>query len=246
MIFQEIDRLKEELTHRRPLTAAELQRLREEFIIESTYNSNAIEGNTLTLRETAMVLNDGVTVAGKPLRDHLDIVGFKDAFHFLFELVANNEPLSERMIKDIHALVLTGDMENRGTYRRIPVRILGATVEPAPPYLIAEKMAALLQNYLQKKREIHPLAAIAWLHLEFESIRPFIDGNGHTGRLLLNFELMKQGYLPVDIKFTDREKYYHCFEHYHQNDNRPEMLTQMIAEYEKAELEHYLQILDLV
>lgn len=245
MLFQDVDRLKTRLSQLRPLSKAELARLRQEFIIESSYNSNAIEGNTLTLRETAMVLNDGVTIAGKSIRDHLDIIGFKDAFHFLFELVETHEELSERVIKDIHALVLMGNSE-KGCYRRIPVRILGAENEPTPPYLIEEEMKTLLRNYLLKKQENHPLVAIAWLHLAFESIHPFIDGNGRTGRLLLNFELMKQGYLPVDIKFTDRERYYQCFDHYHKNQQNPQMLAEMIAQYEKAELEHYLAIIEAI
>lgn len=181
-----------------------MKRLREEFIIESSYNSNAIEGNTITLRETVLILKEGMTIAEKLLREHLDIIGFKDAFNYIYELVANNESLSERAIKDIHSLVLMNGAENRGVYRKIPVRILGAENEPPPPYLIAEEMQSLIRKIPAKLTALHPIEAISWLHLAFESIHPFIDGNGRTGRLLINFELLKHGYLPVDIKFTNR------------------------------------------
>lgn len=240
----QIDHLKQKISQLRPLSASEVQRLREEFIIESSYNSNAIEGNSITLRETVLILKEGMTIAEKPIREHLDIIGFKDAFNYIYELVANNEPLTERAIKDIHSLVLMSNAENRGVYRKIPVRILGAENEPTPPYLIAEEMAGLIAKYQQKLTDLHPLEAISWLHLAFESIHPFIDGNGRTGRLLLNFELLKQGYLPVDIKFTDRVKYYQCFDEYHNNQQDVSALLALIADYELKELERYLAILE--
>lgn len=239
----QIDRLKAELSQRRPLSASEIQRLREEFIIESSYNSNAIEGNTITLRETVLILKEGMTIAEKPLREHLDIIGFKDAFNYIYELVTNNEPLSERTIKDIHSLVLMNNAESRGVYRKIPVRILGAENEPTPPYLINEAMQSLIEKYQQKLIELHPIEAISWLHLAFESIHAFIDGNGRTGRLLINFELLKQGYLPVDIKFTHRANYYQCFDDFHKNQQDISSLVELISRYELTELERYLAIL---
>lgn len=121
----QIDQLKNQLTQYRPLSESEVKRLREEFIIESSYNSNAIEGNTITLRETVLILKEGMTIAEKSLREHLDIIGFKDAFNYIYALVANNEPLSKRTIKDIHSLVLMNNAESRGVYRKIPVQIRG-------------------------------------------------------------------------------------------------------------------------
>ncbi|WP_301098169.1 Fic family protein [Otariodibacter sp.] len=242
-ILEKIDELKNKLTQLRPLSMEEVKRLREEFIIESSYNSNAIEGNTITLRETVLILKEGITIAEKPIREHLDIIGFKDAFNYIYELVANNESLSEQVIKDIHSLVLMNSAENRGIYRKIPVKILGAENETTAPYLIAEKMAELIVIYHSKLTACHPLEAITWLHLAFESIHPFIDGNGRTGRLLLNFELLKQGYLPVDIKFSDRAKYYQCFDDYHKNNQDIRSLLSLVSHYELNELERYLQIL---
>ncbi|WP_165089004.1 Fic family protein [Neisseria yangbaofengii] len=242
-LLQETDILKAKLAGMRPLTQSELQRLRYEFIIESSYNSNAIEGNTITLRETAMILNDGMTISEKPIREHLDIIGFKDAFEYVFNIVAHNEPLTERNIKDIHALVLMANAEHRGRYRNIPVRIMGAENETTPPYCIAEETAQMLLTYQQQLTTQHPLQAVAWLHLAFESIHPFIDGNGRTGRLLMNLELLKNGYLPVDIKFTDRVRYYQCFDDFHRSGKNPDSLCRLIAEYEKSELERYIAIL---
>ncbi|MDP8185419.1 Fic family protein [Phocoenobacter skyensis] len=242
-LLNEIDRLKAEIQELRPLSPAELKRLRDEFIIENSYNSNAIEGNTLTLRETALILNEGITIAEKPLKHHLDIIGYKDAFNYLFDVVADNETLSERIIKDIHSLVLMNDSQNKGKYRQIQVRIMGSHHEPTEPHFIKEQITNLIQHYRQELKLKHPLEAISEFHLAFESIHPFIDGNGRTGRLLLNFELLKNGYLPIDIKFTDRAKYYACFDDYHET-KHAKMFTQLVAEYQKAEQERYLKIVN--
>lgn len=123
------------------------------------------------------------------------------------------------------------------------MHILGAENEPVAPHFIEEEMHRMLADYQEKLAQIHPIAAIAWLHLRFESIHTFIDGNGRTGRLLLNLELLKHGYLPVDIKFADRLQYYRCFDDFHQSGGNPEMLCGLIAAYEKAELERYIAIL---
>lgn len=241
-ILHEVDTLQQELRSLRPLNAAELKRLRDEFVIETTYNSNALEGNTLTLRETALILQEGITIAEKPLRDHLDVIGFKDAFYYMIDLAGKDVPLTEKTILDIHAMVLMHDAENRGRYRRVPVQILGALHTPPQPYMVQPAMEKLLVQYAQWEKEKPILEAIALLHLEFEAVHPFIDGNGRTGRILLNFELIKHGYLPIDIKFTDRRKYYDCFDSYHGNGKNPQALVELMAAYEKAELERYLQI----
>lgn len=244
-ILQKIDQLHDELRSLRPLNATELKRLRDEFVIETTYNSNAIEGNTLTLRETALILQEGITIAEKPLRDHLDVIGFKDAFYYMIDLAGKNEPLTEKAILDIHALVLMNNAEARGKYRRVPVQILGAAHTPPQPYLVQPAIEQLLQNYAVWQQEKHIIEAVALLHLEFEAIHPFIDGNGRTGRILLNFELIKHGLLPVDIKFTDRRKYYGCFDSYHTNGKNPQALVELIAGYEQAELQKYIDIIKM-
>ncbi len=197
-ILLQIDRKKKELDSRRPLTEGEVARLNEEFVVEYTYNSNAIEGNTLTLRETDLVLR-GLTIDQKPLKDHMEAVGHKEAFNYVSELVRDHVPISEHIIKQIHYLVLADKTEDRGVYRRVPVRIMGAQHEPVQPYLIVPKMEQLLEGYAELDE--HIVTKLARFHIEFERIHPFIDGNGRTGRLLVNLELMKAGYPPIDIKF---------------------------------------------
>ena len=165
----------------RPLTPGEVKRLQEEFMVEFTYNSNAIEGNTLTLKETAMVL-DGMTIDQKPLKDHLEAVGHRDAFLYIQDIAKQDVPLSEFVIKNIHSLVLMNQPEDKGVYRRIPVRIMGAYTEPVQPYLIEPKITELLKVNEERKVTMNNIERIARFHLEFEGIHPFIDGNGRTGR----------------------------------------------------------------
>ena len=238
-ILLQIERKKVELDGRRPLTAGEVARLNEEFIVEFTYNSNAIEGNTLTLRETDLVLR-GLTIDKKPLKDHMEAVGHKEAFEFVSELVKNNVPISESVIKQIHYLVLADKKEDRGVYRRVPVRIMGAQHIPVQPYLIAPKMEELLRNFVESTE--HIVTKLARFHIEFEGIHPFIDGNGRTGRLLVNLELMKAGYPPIDIKFTDRIAYYNAFDEYHVKHNLSAMVN-LFAGYVNARLDMYLDML---
>ena len=234
-----IEEKLEELNKRRPLTEGELERLNEEFTVEYTYNSNAIEGNTLTLRETDLVLR-GLTIAQKPLKDHMEAVGHKEAFDFVTELVKEKCEINERVIKQIHYLVLADKKDDRGVYRRVPVRIMGAAHETAQPYLIVTKLEELLRNYLAS--EEHIVTKLARFHIEFEGIHPFIDGNGRTGRLLVNLELMKAGYTPIDIKFTDRIAYYNAFDEYHVKHNLKAMES-LFAKYINERLDIYLKML---
>ena len=239
-IFMKIDRKKKELDSKRPLTEGEVARLNEEFIVEYTYNSNAIEGNTLTLRETDLVLR-GLTVDNKPLKDHMEAVGHKEAFDFVSDLVRKKEPISEKIIKQIHYLEKKKKKEDRGVYRKVPVHIMGAKHEPVQPYLIEPKMEQLLQDF--EKNDEHIITKLARFHIEFEGIHPFIDGNGRTGRLLINLELMKAGYPPIDIKFTDRLAYYNAFDEYYEKHNLSAM-EDLLAKYVNSRLDMYLKILE--
>ena len=193
-----IEEKKKILDALRPLSFAEIERLRDDFAIEYTYNSDAIEGNSLSLRETELALR-GLTVDKKPIKDHLEAMGHKEAFDYICSLVKEKKELSLFIIKQIHYLVLADRKEDRGCFRKIPVKIVGAKMETSPPYLIQEKMEELLSCYLKRTKE-HIITKLARFHILFESIHPFIDGNGRTGRLIINLELMKNGYLPIDIK----------------------------------------------
>ncbi len=240
-VLLDIQRKREKLAQMRPLTQGEVERLAEEFIIEFTYNSNAIEGNTLTLKETALVL-EGMTIDQKPLKDHLEAVGHRDAFLYVQDIAKKDLPLSEVVIKNIHALVLINRPEDKGIYRRIPVRIMGAYTEPVQPYLIEPKMSELLVANEERKAKMNDVERIALFHLEFEGIHPFIDGNGRTGRLILNLDLIRNGYPPINVKFTDRKRYYEAFDAFYQY-NDPSAMTELIAEYVDSRLDDYLTIL---
>ena len=210
-------------------------------MVEFTYNSNAIEGNTLTLKETAMVL-EGMTIDQKPLKDHLEAVGHRDAFLYI-EDIAKDTKISETVIKNIHSLVLMNRPEDKGVFRKIPVTIMGAYTEPVQPYMIEPKMMELLAENEKRKKKMHPIERIARFHLEFEGIHPFIDGNGRTGRLILNLDLIRNGYPPVNVKFTDRKKYYDAFDEYYKNGSA-EKMTELVAGYVNEMLDDYLRVLE--
>ena len=239
--IKEIEIKKAELDSHRPLTEGELERLNEEFLVEYTYNSTAIEGNTLTLRETDMVLK-GITIDKKPIKDHLEVIGHKDAFNYLADLVKEKEPLSENLIKQIHTLVLADKPEDRGIYRRVAVKIIGAKHFTENPLLIADKMEELIKEFNADKNT-NIIRKLALFHIKFEAIHPFIDGNGRTGRLLVNFELMKKGYPPIDIKYADRKAYYDAFDAYHEKHDLSQM-ENLFAEYVLERIEKYLKILN--
>jgi len=238
-LYQEIEQKKQILRKRRPLTKGELERLNEDFMIEYTYNSNAIEGNTLTLRETALVLR-GLTIDKKPLKEHLEATQHRDAFYYICDLVSRKAPLDEKTIKEIHSIILNDRPADRGVYRKTPVRIIGSTHVP-PNYV---KISALVQELLTwySTDNINAIKKIAGFHIRFECIHPFIDGNGRTGRLLANLELMKAGYPPVDIKFADRKEYYDSLSEYDVT-NKTDRFEKMFATYVLERLDEYLEII---
>lgn len=243
-LLEQIDQLKEQLSHRRPLTPAEVDALREMFVVEHTYNSNAIEGNTLTLQETGLVLQ-GITIDQKPLKDHLEAVGYKEAFEYVEQLSKEQKPLTEYEIRAIHSLVLADRKEDRGQWRRVPVRIAGAATTPVQPYQIEPMVGALLADMNTVYSKLHVVEQAALFHLRFESIHPFIDGNGRTGRLLMNLQLIQAGYPPINVKFTDRRRYYEAFDHY-SNSKSPEIMVTLIAEYLTERLQSMLDIIEEV
>ena len=227
-LLEQIDALKKQLDSCRPLTPAEVEAIREVFLVEHTYNSNAIEGNTLTLQETALVLQ-GITIDRKPLKDHLEAVGYKEAFQYVEELAKQDKPLTEFEIKSIHSLVLADRPEDKGTFRRVNVRIAGAITEPVQPYMIEPKIEELLEDYKNWAETMHIVERVALFHLRFESIHPFIDGNGRTGRLLMNLQLIKEGLPAVNIKYSDRRSYYDAFGEYARTGSADAM-TKLIGE----------------
>jgi len=239
-MFQELDTLYGKLKSIRPLSPESVRRLSEDFMIDYTYHSNAIEGSTLTLEETALVLKEGVTVGGKPLQHHLEAIGHRDAYYYVEDLVKNKTLVSEKVIKEIHTLVLMDRQSDKGVYRSVPVRV--GSFHPCQPYEVPIQMERLMMKYNDEMLKMHVVERVALFHLIFETIHPFIDGNGRVGRLLLNFELMKEGYPPVNVKFSDRTKYYECFNHYRENGNNASKMTELIGGYAIEELKRYIEI----
>lgn len=241
-LLVKVDQLKDRLSHRRPLSPAEVDALREMFIVEHTYNSNAIEGNTLTLQETGLVLQ-GITIDRKPLKDHLEVVGYKEAFEYVEQLAKEQKPLTDYEIRAIHSLVLADRKEDRGQWRRVPVRIAGSTTTPVQPYQIEPMVMALLADMNTVYSKLHVVEQVGLFHLRFESIHPFIDGNGRTGRLLMNLQLIQSGYPPINVKFADRRRYYEALDSY-ATTGSPEAMVMLIAEYLNHRLLSMLDIID--
>ena len=194
------------LEKERPLNKGILTKLENNLRTNFIYNSNAIEGNTLTLRETDIILEHGITIKGKSLKEHEEVKGQEYAINFLKEIIKAQEPLSLRLIREFHALVLNNDIENRDKFKQSNNEILGADFETVPYYLVEEKLTELIDKFNNSDEDI--ITKVSCFHADFEKIHPFIDGNGRTGRLLLNLELMKNGYPITVIRNEDREEYY--------------------------------------
>jgi Fic family protein len=215
-LLQDIDQLNQKLHRLRPFPPETLASIQKHFLVEMTYHSNSLEGNTLTLAETKVVLEDGITIGGKTVREHLEVINHKEAMLFLEECIKNEEKLTERTIKTIHALILRGiDSPHAGVYRKVKVLISGAKHIPLDPLFIEEEMVKLLEWYDENVFTFHPVECAAMLHSLLVKVHPFIDGNGRTARLLLNFELMKSGYVPIIIKNDQRFVYYQALDRSH-------------------------------
>ncbi|MBI5037005.1 Fic family protein [Candidatus Micrarchaeota archaeon] len=204
-IYSRVLAKRRELDKLRPFDRGALAKLQETFRVDLTYNSNAIEGNSLSLSETKLVLEDGITIGGKSMREHLEVTNHSKAIDFVQSLVS--KPVIEEIdVLNLHAIILDRiDPENAGFYRRGAIRISGTTYSPPSP----AKVPALMQEVygLLKSRGGEPIETGAKIHQRFVDIHPFIDGNGRTARLLLNLYLMRSGYPPVIILRAERKKY---------------------------------------
>ncbi|MCT4507838.1 MAG: Fic family protein [Tepidibacter sp.] len=241
-MFESTDNKKNILDGKRPLPNYTLKSIREHLLLEWTYNSNAIEGNTLTLQETKVVL-EGITVGGKSLREHLEVVNHKEAILYVEDIVRKNEAFSEWKIKNIHRLVLKSiDDEYAGVYRDQKVIIAGAKHEPPEPMIIKEEMEKLINWYNNESQRLHPIERAALLHVIFVGIHPFIDGNGRTSRLLLNLELMKNGYPPIVIRNENRIKYYNALDKAHTTNQHDDFIDLVVEEVNRT-LDLYLKLI---
>ena len=208
-LFASVDALKARLDAHRPLPADIVSQIRQDMRIRFTYHSNAIEGNTLTMSETKAVLEDGITIGGKSLREHLEAVGHSQAIDYLEVLAQGDAALTERTLKDFHSLILRNiDGANAVTYRRVNVLISGAGHIPPQAESVPEKMEAFFRWYGAARGALHPAEFAARVHADFVNIHPFKDGNGRTARLIMNFELMRAGFPTVIIPVESRPAYY--------------------------------------
>lgn len=237
------DALLRELNSMRPLTVPAVARLLEEIKLQSTYDSNAIEGSTLTLKETVLVVKEGIA-PGKAclVSDLFAAKGYAYGFDAIFDFVDRKLPCDEGLIRQLHRYVMLGEpSECCGIWRNHEVRFLGADFRPAAAETIPVKMAELV-DWFASEKELHPIERAALFHAKFETILPFADGNGRTGRLLLNFMLMRDGYWPVNIRYDeDRVRYYEALESYHTTGNA-DALTALIAVREASQLSYCIDI----
>lgn len=211
-ILQRLEEKKDLLDKKRPLPKEVLLKLREQMLIEGTYNSNAIEGNTLTLKETRLVLETGITIAGKSLREHFEATNHRDAMIFLEGLV-KNKGIKENDILAIHAIILK-DIEKElvGRYRHGQVRILGTRYLP-PNYLkVSQLMKGLVHWTNRNPEKLHPVELASLAHYKLVAIHPFYDGNGRTARLLMNLILMQHGWPSAIVPFNERKRYFNSLE----------------------------------
>lgn len=241
--YARLDILKDRLNEYRKNEHSKVTKALE---IEYTYESNKIEGNTLTLQETALVVEKGLTVGGKTMTEHLEVINHTEAIDYIKELAKSKNTISERDILQIHSLILQGiDKPNAGVYRKVPVIISGAKHIPPQPLLISEKMKDLMVWYNEHKDILHPIELSAEMHERLVTIHPFIDGNGRTSRLLMNLILLQNGY-PIAVLKGDsasRLAYYNALE-LAQTENNKKMFIALIVTTIQETMERILSIFE--
>lgn len=237
MDFAYISSLNEKLRERN-IPKEVLQSFEQAFDIEYTHHSTAMEGNTLTLIETKAVIEDGISIGGKKLREIYEVANHNKAFAFAKKKIAENTPLNENTVKDLHSILMENIMVG-GVYRNCDVAITGATHTPPTPN---EMYSQIKYFYSELNRsDLNPIELAAWVHAEFVRIHPFTDGNGRTARLIMNYSLMSSGFLPINISTADRIGYYENLDKY-ASKRILEPFADFIAELEIQRLKHYLSI----
>ncbi len=210
------------------------------FAVAYAHNSTAIEGNSLTLIQTKAVLEDGVSVGGKSLREIYEVVNHDKAFRFVKERVSKGEPLSENLVKDIHAILMENILPG-GFYRNTDVRISGASHHPPSPVEMYGQVKRFFAE-LPTRTDLHPIELAAWTHAEFVRIHPFIEGNGRTSRMMMNYQLLSAGFLPVSIRKEDRLPYFEKLEAYAVNGDL-EPFAKLVAALEREQLEERIRLI---
>ncbi|WP_366183359.1 Fic family protein [Flavobacterium ovatum] len=243
VVLDEIDALKKKLDQFRQFDS---YRIAQALELEYTFESNRIEGNTLTLRETDLVINEGLTISGKSMREHLEAINHQEAIAHIKHLMEKNSSLNEREVLSIHNLILRGiNPEDAGRYRKkVQVMIKGSSYLPPQPYMVAKDMEDFYIWYETHKNNLHPVVLAAEMHERLVTIHPFIDGNGRTSRLVMNLILLQHGYVIANIKgdYDNRMRYYQSLETAQTQNNKEDFLL-FIAQIEKESLERYIGII---
>ena len=240
--FNDNDEYKAKIDAYRPLNEGAVKQIQEYYRIGLTYSSNALEGNTLDLAETKVVLEDGLTINGKPMKDHLETLGHSDAFYELLKL-AQTDTITEDNIKYLHKLFYKRiDEENAGRYRTKNIIVTGSDIDFPKPDELANKMGEFTQNIQEMKSTLHPVEFSAMLHAKFVNIHPFIDGNGRVARLLMNLALLQAGYNITIIPPVVRADYIRAIQETNHNCFTPfvNFVSEMVLESQKE----YLRIIE--
>jgi Fic family protein len=234
--FEGIDELKDRLDRLRPLPRDALRKIREDIRLRHTYHSEGMEGNTLNLNETKLVLEEGITIGGKPLKDHISVKNDAEAFDLMMEMVNGKRQVDHVTIQELHSILTRGVLKEAGCYRTTNVRIIGSPVSPPPYGKVVMFMDRLFQTLSTSK--MHPIARSAFLHHSLVRIHPFVDGNGRVARLAMNLSLMREGYAPILLFKEDRRIYYQALRKADKGDLKP--LLQMMIRSETGSLMLYL------
>lgn len=239
-LLTRIEVKKTQLDKLRPLPAAAVSRLRDQILVEWIYNSNAIEGSTITLQETRLILETGLTIGGKSLREHFEVINHRDAIDYVENMVASAKQITPFEVRQIHKLVLSRiDDENAGRYRETQVRIAGAAFTPPESWLVPNLMTEWGEWLLAEEKRNHPVALAALAHHKLVAIHPFIDGNGRTARLVMNLILMQAGYPPTVIQRINRQQYYRVLDQ--ADAGKPAMLVNFVGRAVERSLNLYLE-----
>jgi len=240
--LQEIDELKAKIDSYRPLSEDIVKQIQEYYKIGLTYSSNALEGNTLDLAETKVVIEDGLTINGKPMKDHLETLGHASAFNELLELAKSNT-ITEENIKNLHKIFYAKiDSDNAGNYRQKPVIVTGADVNFPLPKELNDKMQEFISKLPQLKQDLHAVEYAAMVHALFVNIHPFINGNGRVARLIMNLVLLQGGYNITIIPPVVRADYIRALQDSNHNNYKPfiNFVSEMVLEAQKE----YLRIIE--
>ena len=242
--FVDNDEYKAKIDSYRPLDENVLKQIKAYFKISFTYSSNAIEGNSLSLSETKIIIEDGITIGGKPVKEHLEVIGNSNAYDLLFDIANQNLQISEDIILQLHRILYSNiDVENAGKYRKCNVLITGSEYELPKHNEVPKLMKEFTSKIRTNKEKMHPVEFAAWLHERLVSIHPFIDGNGRTARLLMNLALLQAGYNITSISPVVRNDYIAGLEDAQlKNDIIP--FTNFISEMVLESQKEYLKILE--